>query len=66
MIHLQMMQTMLYWTFLWHMTQAKPVFFSNYLFIYLFIYYLKRLNVAFKVFQEYQKSVNYSQYDLNL
>ena len=40
MIHLQMMQTMLYWTFLWHMTQAKPVFFSNYLFIYLFIYLL--------------------------
>ena len=37
-----------------------------YLFIYLFINYLKRLNVAFKVFQEYQKSVNYSQYDLNL
>ena len=45
MIHLQMMQTMTYWTFLWHMTQAKPVFFSNYLFIYLFIYLLIIWNV---------------------
>ena len=51
-VHLQMIPSMLYWTFPLHMTQTKPVFFSNYLFIY-----WKRLTVASKVFQEYQKNV---------